>query len=503
MPRSTPSEQGVDARGLLGLLDALETPPHSTHSLMIARHGAVIAEGWWAPYARERVHLGYSLSKSFTATTLGILAGQGVIDLDAPVLSYLVDLDAVDPVWRRVTVRHCISMTAGHSAEAWDWRGDNVPAEALPTGSEPAATLSAATPSAASLSAATPSAATLSGESDPILDAIVRTRVPDGEPGQVWAYNQVCTYLVAQAIAAVTGEPLTSHVRRLLLDPLGGEGAKAQRTPFGRDLGFSGLHVTTPTIVALAQTWLDGGRWQGEQLVPPAFVEAATVPTPASLRAEGMAGDWAHGYGFSFWGASHGYRGDGAFGQFALVLPEQQVAVAITSEVEDMQATLDAVWTHLLPAVDAAVSPAADRQLAARLGELRHPPVRGGVDRTGEVRAVRNAQSQLPDAFGAVRLRTTEAGHQVLVIEHAEGELITAVGNGEWLDSTWATRWGPQLSIAASGAWHHGVFYAELRLVETPHTITIDLHPNHDVVLNWRLVPLTGSDPLNAVGFPV
>ena len=157
-------------------------------------------------------------------------------------------------------------------------------------------------------------------------------------------------------------------MRRLLLDPLGGEPALAQRTPFGRDLGFSGLHVTTPTILALAQTWLDGGRWQGEQLVPPAFVAAATVPTPASLRAEGMAGDWAHGYGFSFWGASHGYRGDGAFGQFALVLPEQQVAVAITSEVEDMQATLDAVWTHLLPAVDAAVSPAADRQLAARLG---------------------------------------------------------------------------------------------------------------------------------------
>ena len=483
MPRSTPSEQGVDARGLLGLLDALETPPHSTHSLMIARHGAVIAEGWWAPYARERVHLGYSLSKSFTATTLGILAGQGVIDLDSPVLSYLVDLDAVDPVWRRVTVRHCISMTAGHSAEAWDWRGDDVPAATLPAVSIPAATACV--------------------DSDPILDAIVRTRVPDGEPGQVWAYNQVCTYLVAQAIAAVTGQPLTSHVRRLLLDPLGGEGAKAQRTPFGRDLGFSGLHVTTPTIVALAQTWLDAGRWQGEQLVPPPYVAAATVPTPASLRAEGMAGDWAHGYGFSFWGASHGYRGDGAFGQFALVMPEQQVAVAITSEVEDMHATLDAVWTHLLPAVDAEVSPAADRHLVARLSELRHPPVRGAAGSAGEVRAVRHEQSQLPDAFGAVRLRTTDAGHQVLVIEHAEGDLVTAVGNGEWLDSTWPTRWGPQLSIAASGAWRRDVFHAELRLVETPHTITMDLRPNDHVVLNWRLVPLTGSDPLNAVGFPI
>ncbi|MBK8447933.1 MAG: beta-lactamase family protein [Micropruina sp.] len=473
MPRSTPSAQGVDARGLLGLLDALETPGHGTHSLMIARHGSVIAEGWWAPYASDRVHLGYSLSKSFTATTLGILAGRGVIDLDAPVLSYLVDLDAVDPVWRRVTVRHCISMTAGHSVEAWDWSGDSLPPTAAPA------------------------------DADPVLDAIVHTRVPDGEPGQVWAYNQVCTYLVAQAVAAVTGEPLTSHVRRLVLDPLGGDPARAQRTPQGRDLGFSGLHVTTATILALAQTWLDGGRYDGVELVPLPYALDAPTPTPASLRAEGMTGDWDCGYGMSFWGASHGYRGDGAFGQYAIVLPEHDVAVAITSEVEDMQATLDALWTHLLPAVDAAGSASADRQLAERLVELRHPPLRGAAGREGELRAVRHPQSQLPETYAAVRLRTTEGGHQVLVLEHADGELVTTIGNGEWLDSSWATRWGPQLRIAASGAWRDGVFRAQLRLVETPHTILVELHPDAHVVLNWRLVPLTGADPLDAVGFPI
>ena len=53
-----------------------------------------------------------------------------------------------------------------------------------------------------------------------------------------------------------------------MLDPLGGDPARAQRTPQGRDLGFSGMHVTTPTILALAQTWLNGGRWQDAPLVP-------------------------------------------------------------------------------------------------------------------------------------------------------------------------------------------------------------------------------------------
>ena len=73
MPRSTPAAEGVDARGLLAVLDAFEAPGHGFHSLMVARHGRVIAEGWWTPYARDRAHLGYSLSKSFTATVLGHL----------------------------------------------------------------------------------------------------------------------------------------------------------------------------------------------------------------------------------------------------------------------------------------------------------------------------------------------------------------------------------------------------------------------------------------------
>lgn len=471
LPRSTPSDQGVDAGGLLALLDALETPGHGTHSLMVARHGRVIAEGWWAPYHRDRVHLGYSLSKSFTATVLGDLVGQGLIDLDAPVLSYLVDdLAALPEVWRLVTVRNCITMTTGHSTEAWDWRGENLP---------PAGVLE---------------------DADPLLPQIL-AKVPDGQPGEVWAYNQVATYLVAQAIAAVTGEPLTAHVRRVLLDPFGGLPARAQRTLQGRDLGFSGLHVTTPAILALAQSWLDGGRWQGQPLVPADYAAQAPSPTPASLRAA-ETGDWGYGYGFSFWNASHGYRGDGAYGQYAIVLPAHDIAVAITSEVEDMQQTLSQLWTHLLPAVDAAPDAAADATLAARLAELLHQPLVGSERGTG-VRAERHPESQLPPSYAAASVERTEGGHHLLRFEHPSGELATVVGDGQWLESQWPTPFGPELPIAASGGWQHGVFRAELRVVETPHTINLTLDPRAGTVrLDWRLVPLTGPDPLLAASHP-
>lgn len=468
MPRSTPAAEGVDAKGLLALLDGFEAPGHGFHSIMVARHGKVIAEGWWTPYASDRVHLAYSLSKSFTATVLGNLAGRGMIALDAPVWSYLADLETLPEKWRRVTLRHCITMTVGHTEDAWDWRGD---AEPLPGASD---------------------------VPDELLARIVE-RIPDGEPGEVWAYNQVGTYLVAQAIAAATGEPVTAHVRRLLLDPFGGADAKAQRTFQGHDLGFSGMHVTTESILALAQTWLDRGVWEGERVVPADYAERAPLPTSASL-ASGEAGDWDRGYGHSFWNQRHGYRGDGAFGQYAVVLPEQDAAVAITSEVENMQEVLDLLWQHLIPAIGGPPDPEADAELSRRLGALAHPPL-SGDERREPLTLLRDASSQLPKAYAAATLEPVTDGH-LLRLDHSSGTLVTRIGDGEWLESGWPTPRGPEVPVVASGAWRDGVFTVDLRLVETPHTVLVELDPARGAArLNWRLEPLTGADPLWTAAF--
>lgn len=469
MSFSSPAAEGVDARGLLALLDAFEIPGHGYHSLMLARHGKVIAEGWWAPYARGRVHLGYSLSKSFTSTVLGHLVGQGVVSLDAPVWSYLEDLHSVPEKWRRVTVRHCISMTVGHSEDAWSWRGEEPSPSPQEVGDE--------------------------------LLARILEREPDGEPGEVWAYNQVGTYLVAQAIAAATGEPVSTHVRRLLLDPFGGGPAKAQRTRQGHDLGFSGLHVTTPSILALAQTWLDGGVVGSARIVPEDYAAQAPLPTAASRMGGDDDGDWSRGYGYSFWSQRHGYRGDGAFGQFAIVLPQHDMAVAITSEISDMAEVLDLLWQHLVPAIDRAPDPDADAELASRLANLQHPPL-AGSERRPALTLPRDPSSQLPAAFSAVTVEPADDGH-VLTFDHPDGDLVTRLGDGRWLDSSWSTDQGPEVVVAASGGWRDGTFNAELRLVETPHTMLVELDPDAGTArLDWRLVPLTGADPLATAAHP-
>ena len=161
LPTGSPSAQGIDARGVLALVDALETDGHDPHSLVLARHGHVVARGWWAPYAADRVQLVYSLSKSFTATAVGLLVDEGRLSLDDRVFdvlpaSLLPAGAEVSERYRRLTLGHCLAMATGHDVDAW--------------------------PGRVALSATTPS----DDGTDPVLGAIL-AHEPEHEPGTAWA----------------------------------------------------------------------------------------------------------------------------------------------------------------------------------------------------------------------------------------------------------------------------------------------------------------------------
>lgn len=337
LPRSAPSAQAVDARGVVDFIDAIDgVAGVEPHSLMLLRHGEVIAEGWWAPYSRDGVHQLYSLSKSFTSTAAGFAWADKLLDLDAPVVSYFPELDAevTDPRSRSILVRHIASMSGGHTTEQWE--------RALATDFE-----------------------------EPVRGFLLDP--PDGTPGVTFAYSQSTTYVLGAIIQRVTGCSLMEYLRERLFEPLGmGEGFWLQHPP-GRDVGFAGLHATTDAVARLGQLYLRGGAWEGRQVVAPEWVAEATRTQVENGDGTDPESDWAQGYGFQFWMSRHGYRGDGAYGQFCVVLPEQDVVLAMTSETGDMQAVLDAAWTHLLPAFDRAGSASADAVLRRRLTGLQLP----------------------------------------------------------------------------------------------------------------------------------
>ncbi len=456
LPRSSPAEQQVDAQALLRVLDGLEAHPDiEMHSLMVLRHGHVLAEGWWAPYTPDRPHLLYSVSKSFTMTAALLAQAEGVLDLDDTVLSHFPELEAevVDPRSRATTFRHLAAMASGHDRDLQDEVTERFADE-------------------------------------PVRGLL--TIPPDAEPGTLFAYNQLCTYTLAAALQRVTGQRLTGWLRPRLLDPLGIGEVGWHRWPEDRELGFSGLHARTEDLARLGQPYLQRGRWGDEQLLPEQLVAEATRKHVDNAQQQANP-DWQQGYGWQFWIARHGYRGDGAFGQFCIVLPDQDVVVSATACTEQMQAVLDVLWAQLLPGfsgeTDRSADPSVETELAARLAALAVPPcpvpsVSGPSGSwTLPVTAgekVHLASVELSSA-AAVTLSLVERGNRITL----------PVGSGEWAVSEPDDASGAVVPVAASGGWDGGTFRAEVLFLETPHRLDLLLDVDAGTAeARWRLLPL-------------
>src|SRR5256885_13224605 len=88
LPRSAPEPQGVSSAALLDFVNTLDQQIDGMHSLMVVRHGQVIAEGWWNPYDAEHNHMLFSLSKSFTSTAVGLAVAEDKLSIDDEVLKF-------------------------------------------------------------------------------------------------------------------------------------------------------------------------------------------------------------------------------------------------------------------------------------------------------------------------------------------------------------------------------------------------------------------------------
>lgn len=463
LPRSSPAAQEVDPAALLAFVEAVDTDPRiELHGLMVLRHGHVVAEGWWAPHTAGRTRLLYSLSKSFTSAALGLALQEGLVALDETVVSHFPEYaeDVTDRRTRSMTLRHLASMSSGHTRDMID--------------------------------------DALAGDPrDPVRGFLLSP--PDEEPGTVFAYSQPCTYTLASVLQRAAGMRLSAYLRPRLLDPLGIGEVGWLTWPPGREQGFSGLFATTEDVAKLGQLFLQRGRWQGTQLLSEEYVDLATTRQVDTPQQEHV--DWQQGYGFQFWMARHGYRGDGAFGQFCVVLPEQDVVVATTGGTEAMQAVLDHLWTLLLPGVGTTGSDEdAQRRLEERLHglrlpacEARHEPPRWD-DWSGRVFPVApTAEDQAPPIV-SVEVRRSPEGPEVTVVE-PDNRLTFPLGGTGWLTSEPLDAHGEVIPVAASGGWtDDDTLRVELILLESPHRLDITCALSRGAAdVAWRTPPLGGG----------
>lgn len=442
---------------------------------MILRHGNVLAEGWWHPYGRDQLHLLYSLSKSFTSTAAGMAEAEGLLSLDDRVVDVFPEHANVvaDERIRELTLRQCVRMATGHRED--------------------------------------PLERAFQASPDDLVRGFLGVGL-DEDQGSIFCYNNLATFVVGAAVQKAAGETLVNFLTPRLFRPLGIDRVYWQTDTQGRNLGFSGLHLTTESIARFGQLILQGGRWNDQQLLDPDWLALATSKqTDNSLREGGP--DWQQGYGYQFWLSRHGFRGDGAFGQFCVVLPEQDALLITTSATNDLQAVLDAAWDHLLPGFAEAPLPADETTAAAlteRLEQLSLPPV-GTAEWTGQ---------STPEPAEALQVIKIEpAGDQQFMITTqrdqppAASPRITAgttllpltfrCGVGQWSSDVIEID-GAELPYAGSAAGSaDGVLDAEISFLQVPHRLRVHRDADGTVELGWYTTPLGRPFPELLATWPV
>lgn len=419
-PRSAPEAQGLSSADILTFVDEAEQKLDALHSLMIVRHGKVVAEGWWGPYAANEPHMLYSLSKSFTSTGIGLAIAEGKLTLDDPVLKFFPDEAPAEPSanLKAMRVRDLLTMSTGHHDED---------VKDFPFTSN-----------------------------DNVVKAFL-ARPVSHKPGTFFFYNTPASYVLSAIVQKVSGQPLVDYLGPRLFDPLGIESPKWDASKQGVSLGGFGLNVRTEDIARFGQLYLQKGEWQGKQLIPASWVDVATARQMSN--GSSPTSDWEQGYGFQFWRSRHGYRGDGAHGQFCLILPQYDAVIAITSGTRDMGSVMNLVWQRLVPAFKSNPLPAdttTNTKLTARLKDLTLKTQTGTASPSPAVKALVGKTftfASNPQSIESIALSSADANGTITLAVRIAGvdQQIAAVPSA-WRKGTLTTG-GVTDPIAASGAW--------------------------------------------------
>lgn len=340
LPRSSPEAEGVSSQAILTFLDSAGTGRHEFHSFMFLRHGKVIAEGWWHPYAPELKHTLYSTSKSFTSTAVGLAVKEKLLSTEDNVISFFPGYlpDSVSNYLASLKIKHLLTMSTGQMKEP-------------------------------------------PMDSDEWIRAFLETPVVR-EPGTIYRYSSMASFMLSAIIQKVTGQKVIDYLKPRLFTPLGIEGADWETNPEGINTGGWGLRLKTEDLAKLGQLYLQKGIWNGKQILSSEWVEEATslkIYQNPGLTDEQRASsnDAVQGYCYQFWRAkNNSYMANGAFGQFILVIPGKDAVIVFTAESPDMWGELDMVWKYLYPGItDDKLPPdkRSENELKQRLASLSLP----------------------------------------------------------------------------------------------------------------------------------
>jgi len=314
LPRaSTPEAAGVSSRTLSAMMKDILDNDLGVHSLMVLRHGQVAYEDYRTPYSPEQPHALYSVSKSITSIAVGFAVEEGKLRLDDKVADLVPELRDYDKHknLEKLQVEHLISMCAGKS---------------------------------------------VSVAADRTKHRWVRDFGRAAwiyAPGEGWHYCNENIYLLCVILRRVTGESVVDYLMPRLFEPLGIERPFWETDGHGVESGGWGLFLKTEDMAKIGLCYLQDGVFEGQQVVPAAWVRASTAKQrsndPASRVGESGDDQGLWGYGYCFWMNTFpgSCRMDGMFAQFVFLFPACDACVVTTGGEPDAGAVYREVFRHI------------------------------------------------------------------------------------------------------------------------------------------------------------
>ena len=287
-----PANHGLD----ISALEVLHTELDSTQVLasVIVKDGYIVDEYYKDGYDENSVFPLHSCSKSITSALVGIAIDQGYIEsVDVPISEYFPPILESDHTnLKQITIRHLLTHTSGIQSsddEVWEqWRN-----------------------------------------SENWVDFVLNRPVTS-EPGTVFSYSTGGTHLLAAILQQATGKTVYDFGKEVLFDPLDMDSVQCETDPQGISDGGNGFSMNVYDMAKFGQLYLNGGVWEGQQIISTEWVEAST-----HLQFERSTG--SADYGYQWWVRTFGENHYDAFfaqghgGQYIFVIPDLELVIVFTS----------------------------------------------------------------------------------------------------------------------------------------------------------------------------
>ena len=344
--RGTPESVGIPSQTITNFILRLQKQKVPMHSILVYRHDCLVTEGYYAPYQPDTLHRMFSISKSFTSIAIGLLADEGKLSLDDPIISYFPDKvpDDVHPWIAAMTIRDMLMMRTCHASTTYKVNMQTDWVESFFT-------------------------------------------VPPTHPaGKVFHYDTSSAHTLAALVERLSGMPMLDYLKEKL-SALGFSRESYMLTdPFGVSMGGSGLTATPMDLLKFAYLIAHEGLVDGKQLLSSSYIRESTsnlTPTlvPAPCRSE------ACGYGYQFWrNEKDGYVCYGMGGQLIIFLPKWDLICITTADTQGIgggnQLIYDALYDEILPSLAPNPLPEdqkSHQELLSLLQKLEIAPLEGSI----------------------------------------------------------------------------------------------------------------------------